>query len=244
MLTLSHVRQQGPAHRNFMATKAKTGKPAEASRLSRDDWLDAAFNAVVEGGFDKARVLMIADALGVTRGSFYWHFTDHAEMIAALLARWCAREMALEQQLRAETESFADPRDDLAHLLKAGLAHAGKDLENMRFELALRGQGRRDPAVAKMLVSIDEARMGLFQEKFMRLTHDAKKSSDLAALFYLAIVGGNQALSRPGNPPQLNVYLTSLISSYLIEQQAPAAPAIRKPAVRRPNIHKPAKQRA
>lgn len=231
-------------NRNFMATKAKPGKPPEASRLSRDDWLDAAFNAVVEGGFDKARVLMIADTLGVTRGSFYWHFTDHAEMIAALLARWQEGEMALEKRLRTETASFTDPRDDLAHLLNAGLAHAGKDLENMRFELALRGQGRRDPAVAKMLAGIDQARMGLFQEKFMRLTHDVKKASELATLFYLAIVGGNQALSRPGNPPQLNVYLASLISSYLIEQQAPAAPATRKPAVRRPNIHKPAKQRA
>ena len=220
-----------------MATKVKTGKPAEASRLSRDDWLDAAFSAVVEGGFDKARVLMIADALGVTRGSFYWHFKDHAELISALLERWRQREMALEQQLRAETASFTDPRDDLAHLLRAGLAHAGKDLENMRFELALRGQGRRDPAVAKMLADIDQARMGLFEEKFMRLTHDARKASELAALFYLAIVGGNQALSRPGNPPQLNGYLTQLISSYLIEQHAPALPAIRKPAVRRPNIH-------
>jgi AcrR family transcriptional regulator len=227
-----------------MATRAKTVKPAEASRLSRDDWLDAAFNAVVEGGFDKARVLMIADALGVTRGSFYWHFTDHAEMIAALLARWRAGELSLEKRLRAETEAFTNPRDDLVHLLQAGLAHAGKDLENMRFELALRGQGRRDPEVAKMLADIDQVRMGLFREKFMQLTRDEKKSSELASLFYLAIVGGNQALSRPGNPPDLNVYLMELISRYLIEQHGPAPAARRKPAIRRPAIHKSAKHRA
>jgi AcrR family transcriptional regulator len=219
--------------KDFMAARKTTGKPAEASRLSRDDWLDAAFNAVAEGGFDKARVLMIADSLGVTRGSFYWHFTDHAELISALLARWRERELALEQQLRADTLSFTDPRADLARLLKVGLAHAGKDLENMRFELALRGQGRRDPAVAKMLAEIDQARMRLFQEKFMRLTQDKKKSSELASLFYLAIVGGNQALSRPGNPPQLSAYLTELISSYLIDQQAPTAPEKRKPAKKR-----------
>ncbi len=212
-------------NKDSMVARKKADKPAEASRLSRDDWLDAAFNAVVEGGFDKARVLMIADALGVTRGSFYWHFTDHAELISALLARWRDRELALEQQLRAETQSFTDPRADLEHLLKAGLAHAGKDLENMRFELALRGQGRRDPAVAEMLAGIDQARMGLFQEKFMRLTGNEHKSSELAALFYLAIVGGNQALSRPGNPPQLSSYLTGLIASYLIHQQAPASAA-------------------
>ncbi len=212
-------------NKDFMAAKKKAGRPVEASRLSRDDWLDAAFHAVVEGGFDKARVLMIADALGVTRGSFYWHFTDHAELISALLARWRDRELALEQQLRAETQLFTDPRADLEHLLKEGLAHAGKDLENMRFELALRGQGRRDPVVAKMLAEIDQARMSLFEEKFMRLTGDKHRSFELASLFYLAIVGGNQALSRPGNPPQLSTYLTGLISSYLIHQQAPASAA-------------------
>ncbi|MES2415334.1 MAG: TetR/AcrR family transcriptional regulator [Pseudomonadota bacterium] len=214
-----------------MAAGKKTAKPAEASRLSRDDWLDAAFSAVVEGGFDKARVLMLADALGVTRGSFYWHFTDHAELISALLARWRERELALDEQLRADMQSD-DPRADLEHLLKAALAHAGTDLENMRFELALRGQGRRDPAVAEMLAEIDQARMGLFEEKFLRLTGDAKKSVELAVLFYLAIVGSNQALSRPGNPPQLSDYLTGLISSYLVHQQAPA-PAVKKRATRK-----------
>ena len=215
-----------------MVTRKKLDKPAEAPRLSRDDWLDAAFSAVVEGGFDKARVLMLADTLGVTRGSFYWHFTDHADLISSLLARWRGRELALGRQLRADAKETSEPQADLEHLLAAALAHAGNDLENMRFELALRGLGRRDPAVAEMLAEIDQMRLELFEEKFLRLTGDARKSSELAALFYLAIVGSNQALSRPGNPPQLSHYLTGLISNYLIHQQAP------KPAAKRQSIAK------
>ena len=62
-----------------MGTPTKTRKRSETPRLSSDDWLDAAFRAVVEGGFDNVRVLVIAETLGVTRGSFYWHFTDHAD---------------------------------------------------------------------------------------------------------------------------------------------------------------------
>lgn len=219
---------------NAKKQAAKSGKPGkragpvEASRLTRDDWLDAAFRAVVEGGFDKARVLMIADALGVTRGSFYWHFTDHAELISALLARWMERELALDRHLRSEGTS--DPKADLEHLLEVALAHGGPDLENIRFELALRGLGRRDAAVAQMLVEVDQARMGLFEQKFQRLTGDPKKASELAALFYLAIVGSNQALSRPVNPPQVSEYLMGIISTYLIHQQAPApaSPARRR----------------
>ena len=76
-----------------MSTAKKTKQRTEAPRLGRDDWLDAAYLAVVEGGFDQVRVLTLADTLGVTRGSFYWHFSDHAELLQALLQRWQKREI-------------------------------------------------------------------------------------------------------------------------------------------------------
>ena len=197
---------------------AKSG--SEAARLNRDDWLDAAFKAVVEGGFDAARVLVLADKLGVTRGSFYWHFIDHAELISALLARWQARELESGRSLAAELSGTA--QDDLERVLDFALAHAGVDLENMRFELALRGLGRRDAAVAAMLVEVDQTRLTLCEQKFMRLTGDAQTSTDLATLFYLAIVGSNQALARPANPTQLKPYLKSIITRYLVQGQVPA----------------------
>ena len=196
------------------ASKAK--KPPPTSRLTRDDWLDAAFGAVVEGGFDQVRVLVLADKLGVTRGSFYWHFADHAELVSALLARWRERELALGRSLEAEATS--DPIGDLERLLDAALAHAGADLRNMRFELALRGLGRRDLDVAKMLIEVDQQRIGLFERKFARLTGDLGRAAELATLFYLAIVGSNQALSRPLNPPQMKEYLRGIIAKYLIRR--------------------------
>ena len=203
-----------------MKPATKTRKRSETPRLNREDWLTAAFKAVVEGGFDKVRVLLIADALGVTRGSFYWHFTDHAELVTALLARWKNREIEIDRTLKSE--STADPQADLLRLLDAALAHGGTDLENIRFELALRGLGRRNAAVAKMLVEVDEMRMSLFAYKFERLTGDTKAATELAALFYLAIVGSHQALSRPVNPPQVKEFLKDIIANYLIHRQTPA----------------------
>lgn len=203
-----------------MKPAKKANKRDETVRLGRDDWLDAAFQAVVEGGFDNVRVLVLADTLGVTRGSFYWHFVDHAELVSALLARWRERELASSRSLEALATS--DPRADLERLLDAALAHAGANLENMRFELALRGLGRRDPAVANMLAEVDQLRLALFEAKFERLTGDRTTATDLAALFYLAIIGGNQALSRPSNPPRLKEYLKGIIANYLIHRQVPA----------------------
>lgn len=195
-------------------------KAAAAVRLGKEDWLQAAFQSVVEGGFDKVRVLLLAERLGVTRGSFYWHFSDHAELIEALLTQWLQQEQeALQRLLGMESP---DPRADLTQVLEASLAHAGPDLENMRFELALRGMGRRDPAVADLLAEVDRQRMDLFEQKFHRLTHNRKKAAELAALFYLSIAGSYQALSRPGADALLKSRLVALISGYLVDAQQDA----------------------
>lgn len=185
--------------------------------MTPESWLDAAFHAVVEGGFEKARVQLLAHTLGVTRGSFYWHFTDHAELISSLLMRWRDRELDLIHQNKLNHDSLADPLEDLVRLLDVALQHAGKDLINMRFELALRGLGRRDARVAEQLAEVDKARMNLFQHKFLRLTNDPQKAGELASLFYLSIVGSHQALSRPVNTPQLSAYLKRIICLYLID---------------------------
>ncbi len=189
-----------------------------SARLNRDDWLDAAFHAAVEHGFDGVRVLVLADTLGVTRGSFYWHFKDHADLITALIERWRAAELSSNQGM--QQPASLDPVQDLETLLDAALAHGGADLSNMRFELALRGLGRRDPGVAAMLLEVDQARVILFAGKFARIAPDAKTATDLAALFYLAIVGSFQALSRPQAAHPTKHYLQDIIGRYLIKQQA------------------------
>jgi len=201
-----------------MKTEKRKRMRPEGPPLTRDDWLDAAHGAVVEGGFDQLRVLQIAKALRVSRGSFYWHFAGQGELQAELLERWRRQQFAADAALK--TESAADPRQDLAHVLETALAQIGPKMEHMRFELALRGLGRRDQAVAQMLAEVDALRLSLFEHKFLQLTGDARTATDLAALFYLAVVGCYQALSRPANPPQLKDFLQRLITTYLIEQQA------------------------
>ena len=190
---------------------------AEGARLTRDNWLDEAFKAVVAGGFENVKVLAIAEKLKVTRGSFYWHFSDHADLIDSLLMRWKLSQLELDEKLKSHQSEH--PIQDLEFVVDAAFNQAGSELENLRFEQALRALSHLHAGAAQMLVEVDAERMNLFESKFLIIVKDKAKARDLAALLYLAIVGGYQALSRPVNPPNIRAYLQGLISNYLVLKQ-------------------------
>jgi AcrR family transcriptional regulator len=59
----------------------------KSRRLSRNDWLKAALSLCTTG-IDSVKVAPLADYLGVTTGSFYWHFKNRRELLDALLKYW------------------------------------------------------------------------------------------------------------------------------------------------------------
>ncbi len=190
---------------------------AEGARLTRDNWLDEAFKAVVAGGFENVKVLAIAEKLKVTRGSFYWHFTDHADLVGSLLMRWKLAQLELDEKLKSHRSH--DPIQDLEFVVDAAFNQAGSELENLLFEQALRALSHLHAGAAQLLVEVDTERINLFESKFLTIVKDKAKARDLAALLYLAIVGGYQALSRPVNPPNIRSYVQGLITNYLVLKQ-------------------------
>ena len=71
-------------------------------RLAREDWLHAALE-LLEEGIDKIKVTPLAARLGVTSGSFYWHFKNRRELLDALLEFW---EHETTDRLTGATEAF------------------------------------------------------------------------------------------------------------------------------------------
>ena len=70
----------------------------KGASLQRENWLRAARLALYEGGPDAVRVERLAAALGVTKGSFYWHFPDRAALLDALVKEWVEeRDLALAE---------------------------------------------------------------------------------------------------------------------------------------------------
>lgn len=85
------------------------------ARLTRDDWVDAAYARFSDDGIAAVSVEPVARSMGATKGSFYWHFSDRQELVGAVLERWRERET---EQLIREVELVDDPRERLAKLFE------------------------------------------------------------------------------------------------------------------------------
>jgi AcrR family transcriptional regulator len=85
-----------------------------ATNLDRERWEEAALVALERGGLAAVAVEPLARDLGVTKGSFYWHFKNRRELIAATVARWEAQHVDAPLTALAGVE---DPRERLRGLL-------------------------------------------------------------------------------------------------------------------------------
>jgi AcrR family transcriptional regulator len=77
------------------------------NRLRPAEWVNAGLKALAKSGFSALKADTLANRLGISRGSFYWHFADVSAFHAAILRRW--REIALENIID-EIDNAADDR--------------------------------------------------------------------------------------------------------------------------------------
>ena len=89
-------------------------------RLSREAWATAGLRALSSGGVAAVAVEPLAAALGTTKGSFYWHFSDREELVRAALELW---ELEQTSAVIDQLSTVADPRERLRRLLTLILTH-------------------------------------------------------------------------------------------------------------------------
>ena len=93
------------------------GEPAAGrsrnQRLSADDWAQAALDMIAEQGVAAVAVEPLARRLGVTKGSFYWHFPSRDALLQAALERW---ELVEEKDVFGILEVVPDPTQRLRQL--------------------------------------------------------------------------------------------------------------------------------
>ena len=155
------------------------GKPPATADtpLAREDWLRVARLALLNSGAAGVRVEPLARELGVTKGSFYWHFRDRGDLLNALLVEWEEEETLLSRALR-ETDRDGAIRSLLEEV---GRRTASSERGESPSDAAIFGWALTDPAVAKQVRKAERKRMQLLRE----LVGD----DDLADFIYYAYQG-------------------------------------------------------
>jgi AcrR family transcriptional regulator len=150
-------------------------------RTPREAWVEAALEAVGEGGPDAIRVEPLAARLGVTKGGFYWHFKNRQALLDEMLDSW---EKAVVEDVIARVESEAtDPQAKLQQLFE--LARSA----NFAVELALRDWSRRDDGVAERLRSVDNRRMEYLRLLFAGICRDEDEVEARSMLAFSLFIG-------------------------------------------------------
>jgi AcrR family transcriptional regulator len=120
--------------------------------LTRDDWLAGAMELLREQGIGGVRILTLAQRMGVSRGSFYWHFRDHADLLEGML-EWWEREMTDNVIRHAETASGQAPR----RLLALGEYILGSRLTG--YDMAVRSWAQADKTAITVFRRVMQKRL-------------------------------------------------------------------------------------
>ena len=99
-----------------MTRKGTGAKRLDEPTLTAADWAEAALHLIAEAGLGALTVEALAARLGVTKGSFYWHFKGRSELLAAALGRW---EQRATTEALAGLSAVTDPRQRLHLMLDA-----------------------------------------------------------------------------------------------------------------------------
>lgn len=171
-----------------------TRKPGtRAPRLSLDDWTAAALDLLVTDGVSEVKISRLCERLEVTKGSFYWHFSDIDELMTAVAERWCAQDNDAQRGLDALASTPVRERlEQMASLL---VEHRAWSVER-----AVREWARTEPRVAASVRALDQRIMQLVQDALQELGFDERQARLRAGTLVYAGIGfvhGRDSLPTP-----------------------------------------------
>jgi len=150
-----------------------------AEQLTAKDWVDLGLKTLAKSGFTALKAEPLAKAMGVSRGSFFWHFADIGAFHAAILERW--REVATEQIIAGvEAAKASDP---LAVLLK--LTFGSK----LVLEKAVRSWAANDARARAAVVAVDRRRLDYIESLLKQAGLAEESARARAQILFWAFFG-------------------------------------------------------
>ena len=151
-----------------------------SDQLSARDWLDQGLKTLAGSGFTALKAEPLAKAMGVSRGSFYWHFADIGAFHAAILTHW--RDIAAEQII-ANVEAASKDDNPLPLLLRRVFG------ERLALEKAVRTWASVDPTARAAVQAIDRRRLGYVESLLTQSGLSTEVARARAQILYWAFLG-------------------------------------------------------
>ncbi|SDG45851.1 transcriptional regulator, TetR family [Luteibacter sp. 22Crub2.1] len=185
------------------------GAKNERVRLSAEDWEDGALALIAEQGVGALAVEALARRLGVTKGSFYWHFRTREALLQAALERW---EEYGEREVLAEIERIPDPLKRFPELFRR-VAH---EMQPHRVYAALL-KALDHPQVVPVMSRVSQRRMEFLTRLYQEAGLDPVVALHRARLTYAAYVGFLQLNFTLGLPrlshEEFDAYVEHMIAT-------------------------------
>jgi AcrR family transcriptional regulator len=156
-----------------------------SNRLTAQDWIDFALKTLARDGFQALKADILARALGVSRGSFYWHFTELRSFHGQVIDRW--RQTATEAII-ADLERLGSPEQRLDTLFRRALGHGAL------LEVRMRAWADENEEAAHVLDDIDRRRKAYIEQMLIDAGIAPPLAGTRAQLLYWSYLGA--ALSR------------------------------------------------
>jgi AcrR family transcriptional regulator len=166
--------------------KSSPEKPPTAREaLDRAAWIAAALDIVAQDGIDGLRVEGLAKRLGVTKGSFYWHFKDRRDLIDAVLDDWRAGRI---RDIRKQTA--ATPGNEEAALRHTIEVYAAaKNRKGISIEASIRLWARQDANGLAVVEEVDAERLECTRRLFLARNLPPAEAAARSALLYAYVFG-------------------------------------------------------
>jgi AcrR family transcriptional regulator len=186
-------------------------RAAARPSLSAEQWAEAALDAMAVGGLEAVAVEPLAKALGITKGSFYWHFKNRDALIRAALDLWEKRETV---DIVARAEQEATPRERMHTLFREV---ANTDLRSERLLMMLSSTDH--PAARACAKRVSEHWRRYVHDCYLALGLSANEAQLWATFAYSTFMG--TVRMRRDDPdalpagPEFTQYLRFLIRSLI-----------------------------
>lgn len=186
-------------------------KKNEKVTLSAEDWKRAALELIAEQGVQALAVEPLARRMGITKGSFYWHFSSRESLLEQALNRWEEHD---SRNLNTALGEIDHPRDRLESFFR----RVGREkLTHEVYSELCAAAGH--PQVEPVLERVAERRMAHLASSFEELGMDPVIARYRARLTYSVYLGFLQ-LQRQHQTPSLSseefeTYIEHVISTLI-----------------------------